>query len=77
MRTYRVPIAKTTIENGYVDIEAEDEFKAVDVAMQFDRWTLDEIGRFEGSCGDEWNIDVLYEYEAEDVTPPSVSDLLW
>lgn len=77
MRTYRVPIVRTTIENGYIDIEAEDADMAVDEALHMNNWDFEDDAYFEGSCGDETTYEVLYEDGAEDITPASVSDGLW
>jgi hypothetical protein len=76
-RIYRVPVQYTEFKIGYMDIEAEDEFAAVDKVIRMDRYELFDDSRFDGSCGDEWNVEVLHEDEIEDITPPTVSEGLW
>lgn len=82
-RLFRVPLVLTQITNGYVDILAETEDKAVDEALRMDKYDLRD-GQVDygehiewGSCGDYWEIEVFYEDGVEDVTPPTVSELLW
>lgn len=75
-RKYQVSVVKKTETYGYFEVEAEDEFQAIQIVMDTESWVIEE-GADWGSCGDYTEIEVLHEDEVYDVTPPSVSDGLW
>lgn len=76
MGLFRVPVMMTNVTYGYVEIEADDENEAIDEAMKIDRLDLQQDAEW-GSCGDETTVEVLYEDDVENITPPSASDALW
>lgn len=74
MTKYRVYVWLEQTTNGFIEVEAKDEFDARQQVFDMDTDDIEYLAEW-GSCGDEKSIEV--SEEVEEIYVPSVSDVLW